>query len=360
MSWKKAWSTGAVVGLVVLASAAMAEKNIKYDARINAKYPGVADGGPIAVVNFNGKDGENFANTLASELQSAQLDGKPVFNVRTIESMNYRSKGDSSKAEVAAAIRTGQKLGVGTVFTGTVTAASVVSTDFTKEESTCVESAGLFKCKRSEMRKVPCTKVVGQYSVTPRAIRVSNGSVVFAEAVSKAGEYSVCDGQLQATGSIGDMLGNIFGRKKDSNAAPPVASPDALLTKLRQDAAGAIRLLVAPYNKSINVTLKDRSSGLAKADNQQFGNAIEFGNAGRMDRACSIFETLFANDANKNNVGLLYNLGVCQEVLLPDEPAAALEYYAKADQLLSKPDKLISDAYLRMKGMVGQSRGIRR
>ena len=116
--------------------------------------------------------------------------------------------------------------------------------------------------------------------------------------------------------------------------------------------------MVAPYNKDIEVALKDKAGTFSKPDGTQFENAVAFANAGRMDRACSTFETLYAGEANKGNISLLYNMGVCQEVLLPDEPAAALEYYAKADQLLSRPDKLVSDAYVRMKGMVGQSRSI--
>jgi hypothetical protein len=344
--------------LVLGGTTAALAKGVAYSARYKAKYPAVADGGSIAVVNFNGKDGDNFADALASELQSAELDGAPIFQVKTIDSMNYRSTGDISKAEVATAIRTGQKLGVRTVFTGTVSSASVNSTNYTKEESVCTESAGLFKCKKTETRQIPCNKVVGQYTVTPRAIRVENGSVIFAETISTQGEYSVCNGQLQGNASLSDLFGGLFGKKSATPAPPPVASPDALLAKLRQDATGAIRRMVAPYNKTVNVTLKEKATGLTKPENQQFANAIAFANVGRMDRACGIFETL-STDANKANVALLYNLGVCQEVLLPDEPAAALEYYSKADQLLDKPDKLVSDAYVRMKAMVGQSRSIR-
>jgi hypothetical protein len=326
-------------------------KKIPYQARFKAKFPSVAEGKTVGVLNFAGKDGDNFGAALSSQLQSADLDGQSIFAVKTLDSMNYVNDGELSRAEVAAALRLGQKLGVKTIFTGTVMSATVTSTTFNRTESVCVESSGLFKCKRSESRNVPCLKVVGQYSVSPRAIEVSSGQVVYSEIVSRQGEYSTCNGQLQS-----NTL-SFFGIGKKPVAAE-VSSPEGLLSRLRAEAATVIRLQVAPYNQSLDVELKESAKGLSKPDQEQFSNAIAFGNAARMDRACSIFETLGANPSNQANIPLLYNLGVCQEVLLPDEPGAALEYYAKADQYLTKPDKMISEAFMRTKKLVGEKRGI--
>jgi hypothetical protein len=322
-------------------------KKISYNARFKAKYPAVADGASIGILNFAGRDGENFGAALSSVLQTAELDERPIFTVKSLDSMSYRDEGNISKAEVATAVRLGQSLGVKTIFTGTVMSASVSTNNYTKDETVCVESAGLFKCKRSETRKVPCSKVVGQYSVSPRAIAVASGTIVYSEVISTQGEYDVCNGQLQSAGF------SLFSKKPTTIA---VSSPEALMAKMRQDVANQIRVKVAPYNQLLEVELKEKSVGLSKPDQEQFSNAIAFGNAARMDRACSIFETL--EPSNNANIALLYNLGVCQEVLLPDEPGAALGYYAKADQYLVKPDKMISDAFLRMKKQVGEKRGI--
>lgn len=342
--------------LLLGASAADAAKKVRYNARFKAKYTNVVGNGPIGVINFSGSDGDNFAAALTSQLQSANLDGAPIFEVKTLDSMNYRSSGTISRAEVAAAIRLGQKLRVKTVFTGTVTSVAVNSTNFTREEQVCAESAGFLKCKRYQTNSIPCTKVLGTYAVAPRAINVATGSVMYSEAVSSQGEYTTCNGQVQATG--GPSFFGLFG-SGGATPASTAASPDVLLNQLRESAAESIRRHVAPYNLTVEVKLKEKAAGLSKPDNVQFENAVKFASAGRMDRACGMFEAL-QTDANKANVVLLYNLGICQEVLLPDEPAAALAYYSKADQLLSKPDDLISEAFLRMKAMVGQSRAIRR
>ncbi len=337
------------------AAPAGADKVARYDARIAAKYPAVAAAKSVGVLNFNGKDGENFTAALVAALNAATLDGTPQFSVKTMESMNFKSESSISKAETAAAIRQGQKLGVAVVFTGATTTVAINTTNFTKQEQVCGSGIPLLGCKNPRTQNIPCNGVIGQYSVAPRAIRVDTGAVIFSEPVTAKGEYQVCNGQVQNSGG---GLFDVF-RKKDAAAKEAVVNtPDALLDKLRRDAAEAIRQQVAPYNRSVTVQLKEKAPGLSKSDMAQFAGAVEFAGAGRMDRACSIFETLNAG-ANASNVALLYNLGVCQEVLLPDRPAAALEYYAKADQLLTRPDKLVSDAYLRTKNMVGQSRGLK-
>ena len=330
-------------------------KTIKYYARMSAKYPAVAAGKSLAIANFSGPDGENFTNVLSSTLQAAQLDGRPVFDIRTVDRVIYRSKANLSKVEIANLVRTGQQVNAATVFMGSVTSATITSTKFNRQGTVCLRSSGPFKCEQSTTKTIPCLKVSGNYSVAPRAVRVSDGAIVFSENIVVQGEFTSCDGQLlgsDLTGIIGTFVGS------QGNSSPNV-SPYTLLDKLRRDAAEKIRQFISPYNREVSVNLKERSSGFSKADNAQFQNAIAFGNALRMDRACSIFETLHAAPANVTNVALLYNMGVCQEVLLPDEPSAALEYYAKADQLLSRPDKQVSDAYIRMKAIVGQSRTIK-
>lgn len=345
-----------MAGALATVAPAGADKVARYDARIAAKYPAVAAAKSVGVLNFNGKDGENFTAALVAALNAATLDGAPQFSVKTMESMNFKSDSAISKAETAAAIRQGQKLGVAVVFTGATTTVAINTTNFTKQEQVCGSGIPLLGCKNPRTQNIPCNGVIGQYSVAPRALRVDTGAVIFSEPVTVKGEYQVCNGQLQ--NAPGGGLFDVF-KKKDAAAKEAVVNtPDALLDKLRRDAAEAIRQQVAPYNRSVTVQLKEKAPGLSKGDMTQFAGAVEFAGAGRMDRACSIFETLNAG-ANANNVALLYNLGVCQEVLLPDRPAAALEYYAKADQLLTRPDKLVSDAYLRTKAMVGQSRGLR-
>lgn len=338
-----------ILALAAVASQPLiAAKSANYAVKVNPKFPGLVEVGTIGVLNFNGQDGSGFADALAAALQSAQMDGRPVFQVKTLDSMNYRSTADLSKAEVAAAIRLGQKLGVGVVLTGSVASASVRSENYTNQESVCLKSKGLFKCEQSGVKNVPCTRVSGQYSVAPRAIRVANGALIYSRSVASEGEYRICNGQL-----VGAPV-NLFGIGSKPKEAP-VSTPEGLLQKLRTEAAQKILLDVAPSVRNITVSFMDKSGKFAKPDGEQFDNALAFAGAARLDRACAIFETIYVGE-NQSNVSLLYNMGACQEVLVPEDPAAALAYYAKADQALSRPNKQVSEAFMRVRAAVEASR----
>lgn len=329
---------------------AQAGKTAQYSGRFAAKYAEVAQAGSVGVLRFKGRDGEVFAASLTASLQSAEIDGQQLLAVKPIEGMNFKSAQDMSTAEIAAAVQLGRKLGVKVVMTGLISTAAVTSSDFTRTESVCLKSKGLFKCEQAAPRTVQCTKYSGQYTVTPKAVRVADSALIYSETLSAQDSFTTCGGQVQAE-TVQEMfsgLGALVGR----GPSTPVraASPEELLDRMRAKVVEQIRQHIVPYNKTVTVTFRDETNQLSKPAQANLKNALDFAQAGRLDRACSILETMM-DDSTRENVTLLYNLGVCQEVLLPEDPSAALEYYAKADQLLTKPDKLVSAAYLRTKAM---------
>lgn len=342
------------IAVIALAAPGLAARRASYQAKVAPRFPAVASLGSIGVLNFNGRDGESFAASLTAALQSARIDGQGVFTVKTMDSMNYRSSSDVSRAEVAAAIRLGQKLGVRAVFTGTVTTASTASSNFTREDRVCVKSKKIFKCEQWDNRRTPCTTVTGQYAVAPRVIRVDNGAVVYSQTITSQGEYTICEGQLQKA------LVRTVGAGETTENTSAISTPEGLIGAMRAEVAQRVRLDVAPFYRTITVNFMNRGGQFSKPDAAQFQNALEFAEASRLDRTCAIFETLHANPANQTNVSLLYNMGVCQEVLVPEDLSAALPYYARADQLLTRPNKLVSDAFIRTRNAVEVSRGSRR
>lgn len=355
-SSKCAYIISAIVALLSASGEVSAQQKINYTTQVAPRYPAVSAMRSLGVLPFNGQDGDNFTSSLAAKLQAANLDGAPVFELRTMDSLNFKSEAAISRTEIASAIRNGQKLGVKLVFTGVVNEANVRETPFTKEVTNC-EGGNIFSGSKCTNRTytVPCKRVTGNYSVTPQAIRVDNGTVVFSEVISRTAQYEQCaDGDNQSL----DIIGAIF-KKKSAVEKSSANTPEALLMELREQAAEVTKKLVAPYSVAVEVQIKNGTDGLAKADNETFRNAVAFAKAQRMDRACALFEGL--NTAqNASNVGLLYNLGVCQEVMLPDDPSAAMAYYAKADGLLKRPDKMVSDAYLRIKQLIANDRNVSR
>lgn len=337
MRW---WRYGLLALLTATPSLAMAEVPVEYAARIEPRFPGVAALGPLAVTAFTGPDGKEFAAALRAELQSAEVDGRAFYTVRNLD--------DAAKTDTPAlAVKAGAAGRVAAVFAGTVAKAAIDRQEYKQDQARCAE-AGILHCSKTETVAVPCLKYTGTYVVTPAVYVVADAKVFYTETVTVHGDFSTCS-ETASQSSFDKLLSAMTAAKRVGVIV--ITTPEQLMVKLRGDAAALVRSHLTPTTKKIKVTFKDHAPELGKADQAQFHSAAQFARANRLDRACGIFETLSTPD-KANNVALLYNLGVCQEALEPDRPAAALEYYAKADQRTTTPDRLVSEAFLRVKALV--------
>lgn len=358
---------------LILTAQAAAQK-VDYDARFPAKYREAAELKSLAVLPFRGTDGDAFTSAMVGALQSSTLDGKPYFVVKTLEGMNYTppppprpmkgrggGKGVTATSEVAAAVRLGTQLKVSAIYTGEVAGAVISRRNFTQTKSVCQKN-GNGKC---EMVQVPvaCVDTTVNYSVTPRIINIATGQVVYSRTVARSGNYTLCDGKVEYQGTLADAV-NDFGKsltdmfkrtkKKNPNEADvgekEISTDAALITKVRTDVADAIRYDVSPYNFRVSVEFKQRAPEMNKDDQAKFKAASEFAKAKRLDRACSDWEAM-KTSANAGSINLLFNLGVCQEVLVPEDPSSAMNFLAKADSLTTKPDPMINAALDRVRKM---------
>jgi hypothetical protein len=304
-----------------LASGSIAHaKDITYNARIGAKYPIGANREPISVTKFAGRDGPEFTLVLEATLQSAELDGSPVLNV----------------TNGSAAVSIG----------GAVIDSSLNSTRYSKEERDCANWKGFLKCEQWVTRNVSCERINGSYSVTVAANRWADRKVLFSQNVKYQGEYTVCEGNGSRPQFTGPDLGSQFSND--------VSTPDDLLGALRTISALRVRELVAPFNKLVKVKFMSGNAGISKESLNLYKSGMEFANAGRLDRACSMLDDVHRVETNKMSVTLNYNIGVCSEALLPDDPSKAFEYYNQADQLLKSPNKMVSAALARSRELMQQ------
>lgn len=323
-------------------------KPVKYPARFPAKNVAASQLRTIAIMPFDGQDGAEFTHALTVALETATLDQQPYFTVKAFDSDEVnapapRKGAKGAETENAKAVRIGRRLGVQGVYIGRVTAADVAGGAYQTQVKT-----------NNETTYRSCLRWVGQYGALLKLVRVDTGAIVYSDIITQAENFDRCGGDGTISGSIASAItGSIFKKKSDEVNQ----TPEGMRGKMRGDAAAKVRAQVAPFNKDLQIEFKRANKEIAKDQRELFGNAIAFADAGRLDRACGMFETMMT-DANAGNVTLLFNMGACQEALLPDEPASALQFYAKADQLLSKPDKAISEAYIRLKGIVSASRSI--
>ena len=299
-------------------------KKIPYNARQGAKHSLGTGAEAISIRRFTGNDGSEFAVTLQGYLQNAELDGKQVLNISD----------DRPVVE----------------FSGVVLDAKITATSYMKSKKVCVESGEKwYQCNRYEETSTPCVKYLGIYTVAVSAKNLLKKQVIFSQNVQNQGEFALCedgDGQkTKYTVTIPAHTHDIY---------EGTSSEIELLTALRRRSAHAIRELVAPYNITIFVEFMKGTKGIAKESIDAYKGGMAFIDAGRLDRGCSMLERLYESDINQISVVLNYNLGVCDEALLPDDPTQAQAHYTAADQLLTRPDKEVTVALQRMNERVRQ------
>lgn len=314
-------NNGFIVLILVLLLSACATKQVAVQARFPAGYPEAAQLQKISVLDFQGTDGASFANQLTAELKAADLDGQLLFSVISQDVIKAGSsiRSTTGAKNLSAAMKYGRRLGVQGIYYGDVSPMTMNTRSWQEDRTKCLEYKSFMKCKKEQKYKVNCYEQSASYSAQPKLVNIKTGSVVYTESVSSAVANKYCTDK-----------GRQFSREE-------------LAAYLRAEVAKKVRRKVAPYNDVFNVQLKDDAKGLSAVAEEKFEGGLAFSEAGQMDRACAIWQELSATvPASNKNISLLYNLGVCAEVVADYD--RALELYSKADSMLTAPDKVISGA----------------
>ncbi len=239
--------------------------------------------------------------------------------------------------QVADAAKLGQLAGADTILSGVVTWPDVAIAKSSEEKTRCAEyekrssdramTPGIkgSKCVRNEKYVVACTTQTSDIGFSLNAVKVSANTVAFSKDYKGKAEHKFCDD---------DQNAKALDPMELSNTA--IASA---LSFLRQD--------LAPYTVEITIQLLDKDESQLASKPQAFqlmNNGLQFAKDGRMDRACENFEN--AKTEYDQSPALLYNLGVCAEVM--NELGLASTLYQKADRLTTKNNKTISMALNRI------------
>ena len=314
----------ALAGTAVIA-AACATTGVEVPVSIPAQSYAAAQLKTIAVLDFGGRDGASFSESLEAKLASAAFDGQRYFNIVNRQTLQARSgiSGGSDKA-IAAAVQYGASIGVDAVYFGDVTTVDVQKSSRSEEKTKCAEWDGPFDCERRQKYTTTCYDVKAVYSVVPKVVSVRSGQVVFSKTSTKTSTANYC--------------------REDTNQK----SDGQLLGEAREKVLDDIRNAVAPRNELARVQLKEQAKFTELNDQAQFDGAVAFAKQGRMDRACGTFEFMADNYPNMQEV--IFNQAVCAEISGDFERAFSM--YSKLDSTLITPDKNISDALNRVKGQI--------
>ncbi|WP_304177785.1 hypothetical protein [Phenylobacterium aquaticum] len=280
---------------------------VSISARFPARYADTADIRRIAVGGFNGFGGPEFQSALQAELFAATFDGQPYFTVVAA----------GGPLDPTGAGAYGRSVGAQGVIYGSV------STDFNTSnyqgsEDRCVEWKDK-KCKKYRSFPIPCWRRTADLMVTPSLVNVATGRIVYSAQKRASRSASWCANQTPS----GSDLELVSGAQRE------------ILDDIRRD--------IAPFNTTLDATLKTRGDGLSAELKSQFAAAVKAASAGNMGQACDGWTAV--NKASPRNLDTVYDLGVCAES--GGDYAGALVLYRQAQGLATAPDKDIAASIAR-------------
>jgi hypothetical protein len=299
-------------------------------------FPAAANLRRVAVLPFQGPDGERATLEFESMLAQVQTSGGAYFTVidrRTLQNaMNELRLSNSGLVDPSQLARLGKFLGVQGIYTGTIFQPSANRVYHQEDRVSCPDTGGggnglgkfFSVCKNPNRTTVSCTDKTVMYTFAPRLVEVETARVVYAQAKTASIKESFCPDRGVET------------------------SDSTLLSLMAADALGQVRDDVAPHVVAYRLPLKTSPEGLAEPIRSRFNDAMAFVQGDRMDRACAIWSEL----SPAAGQAVAFNLAVCDE--LGGRLEDALNRYTAIDNTLNRPDNDVSTALVRVRGKLAQ------
>ena len=282
---------------------------------IPAKETEVIKYNKVAVMDFTGRQGDNYRSQFEALLQNLKFKGKPIYeiidraNIETI--LKEQAFQLSGIVDEETAVKIGKMVGVDAIWTGSVKEETdeIVSYD---RRSRCKLYDSNSNCQYYESYNVKCLTTSAVVSFTPKLTSVTTGRLIYSKAfVESADDYS-------CTGYIEDRA--------------------ALANRAKKKIFKTIEKDLSPMITEISIELKDNTDGMSKPDKAIFKNALKFAKGGREDRACEFFRELLFR--NRSSLTLNYNVGICYEI--EGEFQKALDQLKYTDSISVEPDDLLN------------------
>jgi tetratricopeptide (TPR) repeat protein len=295
----------------------------------------------VAVLPFEGTEGRPFASEVESVLASINIGDKQYFTVVERTKLDgvlhelHKSNADEHFDEGMAA-RIGKMVGAKGIYTGAIITSRTDDSQYKEQRSECTSyeqktdkkgNTYQGRCLNTRTYDVSCTKRVASFGFVPKLIEVETGRIIYSKDISKSANDSRC-----------------------SDSSTPLATQYDLLSTLKESGLDIFKRDIAPHYVTVEIKLMDSTDGLNSSNaKSKFEQALEFAKNNRIDRACELWGEARAQETHSPSI--LYNLGICSEVV--GELEQALGLYRDADRLLLKPDDRVSAALYRVQEAIG-------
>lgn len=280
----------------------------------------------ISVTNFE-NDTVGLSNKIETKIISKKIDDKSYFTLisrRDFDKIISEQKvQNSGLVDVSTALQVGNLIGAEAMISGRVGRVAHSDTLYYERRTQCLDK----KCKSVREYNVRCTKRTVGLTADLRMIDISKGDIIYADTISKSGEWSHCVDDSRSLPSVEIVAQNL---------ANIIA--DEFTTKL------------TPHYRYFEVELLDSPDGdYTSKDKQLLEVSLEYIKQNRYDKAEKFLIELI-DSTNKRSYVAFYNLGVVKEA--QGEYADAREYYKMADDLMIEPVEEISRANIRIDELI--------
>jgi len=326
-------------------AASAQEMSVRYNKYTGGQFGDVFNLETLAVVDFLGSDGHDFAEALGGELKNLQINNKPAFSIRNERTGPALSKARTPEAGKPYAIQIGQKFGMKGVVWGEVNNATITTDRHKGEKVKSAAEIASDTYKRMTGQTVPppamvdCVNHSGSYTVTPYIFKTDGGSIVYTKQFSKNSSVEICAGVVKGSPFLGLPQGG------NTQAITP-AGLIALLRK--QVIADIIREMRPPAPTQVTVRFKTKFPDVADAALRAKLEQSVTWLSEDIEVACRNFMSAGAGEKTEQ-YSLLFNIAACLEVR-QNEKAARGAYLAAREKLITeqkRPDSSLTAALRR-------------
>lgn len=296
-----------------------------------AEVKDIKKGTKVAVTDFKNDYANRLSSMVQTKLASKEVKGEQYLEIVSRDNINSvlreQQLQSSDIVDPQTAVRFGKIIGAGFLVTGNVME-SGSQRDYVRSYTRCVRYyRNSSQCYRYERYRDICNVVRADVQATINLVDVQTGKVRYSRPYTKSWntdscEYSVYDARMHVQN--GQQALNY------------------LLEEISTDFAN--RITPTLYYTKIEI-MEDYDYPLTSKQKQQFEAALKYLKQNRIERAKGIFEDIHYGVGQKSYV-VAYNYAILEESMGNFERAYTL--YVLADKLTIEPNKLISQAIMRL------------
>jgi hypothetical protein len=270
---KRFWAVFA--GLVVVATAPLAAETIRVPAHSGSSNPEFLTVQTISLGDFEGDDGAALSHMVEAQLARFRVEGLPLFDVRV-----------AGSGRVSDAVVTGSA------------SASVEKFPAWQKREICLEKGADRVCTKYGDVPMDCLRRVVSTNVQLRFHAPVDGRVLLTNGNTRRDDKVICPDDSSGPRTVEEIVSDLMSA--------------SMFTILPQ---------FSPSLGELNISLRENTDGIAKADIKRFKNAIKLTQKNNA-AGCAEFDAMYANDRTSN--ALSFNTGLCAERWENTERAMAI------------------------------------